>query len=128
MSDSDSDRVTSRKRGRASGGPSLKSKDLGQNIQTRLFIDGRFVDSQSGKTFPTYNPATGELLIRVAEADKADVDIAVKAARHAFENTWKYTNGSARRDLLLKLADLVDTNKEELATLESLDKDRKSVV
>lgn len=119
MSDSDSDRASSRKRSRGESG--RRSELVGQGIQTRLYINGRFVDSQSGKTFPTFNPATGEELIRVAEADKADVDIAVKAARHAFETTWKYTNGSSRRDLLLKLADLVETNKEELATLESLD-------
>jgi aldehyde dehydrogenase (NAD+) len=119
MSDSESERV-SRKRGRNSnkvGGGEL----AGQDIETRLFIDGRFVESKSGKTFPTFNPATGDELIQVSEADKADVDIAVRAARHAFENNWKYVNGSTRRDLLYKLAELVEANKEELATLESLD-------
>jgi aldehyde dehydrogenase (NAD+) len=122
MSDSESDSRSSRKRARAESGRGSDRGELaGQGIQTRLFINGRFVDSQSGKTFPTYNPATGVELIRVAEADKADVDLAVQAARHAFETTWKYTNGSTRRDLLYKLAELVEANKEELATLESLD-------
>lgn len=90
-------------------------------FQTKLFIDGRFVESQSGKKFVTVNPATGEELAQVWEADKADVDIAVRAARRAFETTWKYTDGSARRDLLLKLADLLERNKEEVATIETLD-------
>jgi aldehyde dehydrogenase (NAD+) len=91
------------------------------NFQTKLFIDGQFVNSQSGKTFATMNPATGEELCQVSEADKADVDIAVRAARRVFETEWKFTNGSKRRDLMLKLADLIERNKEELATLETLD-------
>jgi aldehyde dehydrogenase (NAD+) len=90
-------------------------------LQTKLYINGRFVDSVSRKTFAVYNPATGEEICQVAEADKADVDLAVRAARDCFENTWKFTDGSARRDLMLKLADLIEKNKEELATLESLD-------
>eukprot|EP01084_Bolivina_argentea_P095073 170922_1 len=90
-------------------------------FQTKLFIDGQFVNSQSGKTFATLNPATGEELCQVSEADKADVDIATRAARKAFETSWKYVDGSARRDLMLKLADLLERNKEEFATLETLD-------
>ena len=53
--------------------------------QTKMLIDGKWVDSVSGKTFETINPATGEVIARVAEGDKADVDKAVKAARRAFE-------------------------------------------
>jgi len=90
-------------------------------LQTRLFIDGRFVDSVSRKTFPTYNPATGEVIAHVAEADKEDVDLAVRAARRAFETTWKFTDGSARRDIMLRFADLMEYHREELATLETLD-------
>lgn len=125
MSDSDSDvRLSSRKRvrdddsARKSG---RKSSGSSNAFQTKLFINGRFVEAASGKTFPTYNPATGEVIVRVSEADKEDVDVAVRAARRAFETVWKFTDGSARRDLLLKLADLVEKNKEELATLETLD-------
>jgi len=51
----------------------------------KILINGRWVDAASGKTFPTYNPATGEVLARVAEGDKEDIDRAVKAARTAFE-------------------------------------------
>lgn len=91
------------------------------SLQTKLYIDGKFVDAQSGKTFPTMNPATGKELAQVAEADKADVDIAARAARRAFETVWKFTDGSARRDLMLRLADLIEKNREELATIESLD-------
>jgi aldehyde dehydrogenase (NAD+) len=124
MSDSDSDnRSSARKRLRddESARKSGRRSGASSAFQTKLFIDGNFVDAVSGKTFPTYNPATGEEIVRVAEADKADVDLAVKAARRAFENVWKYTDGSARRDLILRLADLIERNKEELATLESLD-------
>src|SRR5688572_24057295 len=54
----------------------------------QLFIDGQFVDSESGKTFTSPNPATGETFAEVAEADKADVDKAVAAARKAYEGKW----------------------------------------
>jgi aldehyde dehydrogenase (NAD+) len=87
-----------------------------------LFIGGKWQDSVSGKTFPTLNPATGETICQVAEGDKADVDLAVKAARRAFEQgPWPKMNASERGRLLNKLADLIETHKEELAALESLD-------
>src|SRR5437588_3153980 len=87
-----------------------------------LFIGGRWLDSVSGKTFPTLNPATGETICQVAEGDKADVDLAVKAARRAFEDgPWSKMNASERGRLLNKLADLIEQHKEELAALESLD-------
>jgi aldehyde dehydrogenase (NAD+) len=87
-----------------------------------LFIGGRWLDSVSGKTFPTVNPATGEVVCQVAEGDKADVDLAVKAARKAFEDgAWPKLNASDRGRLLTKLADAIEQNKEELAILESLD-------
>jgi aldehyde dehydrogenase (NAD+) len=123
ISDSDSDVYRSSKRQRVEGGRSSyrSSGRHSGTFQTKLYIDGQFVDAHSGKTFATMNPATGEELCRVAEADKADVDVAVRAARRAFETTWKYTDGSARRDLMLKLADLIERNREELATLETLD-------
>src|SRR5580698_7359391 len=81
-----------------------------------LFIGGKWQDSVSGKTFETTNPATGEVICQVAEGDKADIDLAVKAARKAFEDgPWPRMNASERGRLLNKLADLVEANKEELA-------------
>ena len=87
-----------------------------------LFIGGKWLDSVSGKTFATLNPATGETICQVAEGDKADVDLAVKAARKAFEEgPWPKMSAAERGRLLNKLADLIEKNKEELAALESLD-------
>jgi aldehyde dehydrogenase (NAD+) len=87
-----------------------------------LLIGGKWLDSVSGKTFPTINPATGETICQVAEGDKADVDLAVKAARKAFEQgPWPKMNASERGRLLNKLADLIEENQEDLAALESLD-------
>jgi aldehyde dehydrogenase (NAD+) len=87
-----------------------------------LFIGGKWQDSVSGKTFPTINPATGETICQVAEGDKADIDLAVKAARKAFEDgAWPKTSAAERGRLTNKLADLIEKNKEELAALESLD-------
>ncbi len=87
-----------------------------------LFIGGRWLDSVSGKTFATVNPATGQTICQVAEGDKADVDLAVKAARQAFETgPWSKMSGAERGRLLLKLADKIEAHKEELAALESLD-------
>jgi aldehyde dehydrogenase (NAD+) len=90
--------------------------------QTRMLIDGKWVDSVSGKTFPTVNPATGKEIAQVAEGDKADVDKAVKAARKAFEQgPWKKMSARQRGKILTRLAELVEDNKEELAQLETLD-------
>jgi len=88
----------------------------------QLFIDGRFVDAASGKTFATINPATEEILAEVAEADAADVDKAVVAARRAFEDgEWARMRARDRGRLLYRLADLLDKHRDELARLESLD-------
>ncbi len=88
----------------------------------KMLIDGKWLDSVSGKTFPTYNPATGEVLAKVAEGDKADIDAAVKAARRAFDSgPWSRLTASERGKLIWKLADLLEENLEEFATLETLD-------
>ena len=88
----------------------------------QLLIGGKWVHSVSGKTFATLNPASGEAICQVAEADKADVDLAVKAARKAFEEgPWPKLSASERGRLLHKLADLIEQHADELATLESLD-------
>lgn len=90
--------------------------------QTRLLIDGKFVEARSGKTFPTYNPATEEKIADVAEGDAADIDLAVKAARRAFESgPWSTMDARDRGRLMAKLADLIEANLDELAALESLD-------
>jgi delta 1-pyrroline-5-carboxylate dehydrogenase len=86
---------------------------------TQLFINGKFVNSSSGKTFPVINPATEELICHVQEAQPEDVDLAVKAANDAFE-PWRSMSGPNRRDLMHKLANLIEKNKAELAALESL--------
>src|SRR5215472_12172749 len=90
---------------------------------TKLLINNRWVNSASGKTFPTINPATGEEIAQVAEADAADVDKAVSAARTAFEHgSWRTKISAAERGKLLnRLADLIEQNADELARLEVLD-------
>src|SRR5271163_1018109 len=91
--------------------------------QTRkMLINGKWVEAASGKTFATYNPATGEVLARVAEGDREDIDRAVKAARAAFETgRWPLLTPSERGRAIWKLADLLEENLEEFAELESLD-------
>src|SRR5271163_1999167 len=89
---------------------------------TRLLINNRWVPSESGKTFPTINPSTGEEICQVAEADAADVDKAVAAARAAFEQgPWKKMRASERGRMLHRLADLIEQNADQLARLETLD-------
>jgi aldehyde dehydrogenase (NAD+) len=89
---------------------------------TKILINNRWVDSRSGKTFPTVNPSTGEEICQIAEADSSDVDEAVKAARRAFESgPWSKMSAAERGRLLYKLAELVEEHADELAMLESLD-------
>jgi aldehyde dehydrogenase (NAD+) len=87
----------------------------------RMLIDGKWVEAASGKTFPSLNPATGEVLAQVAEGDRADIDRAVHAARRAFEGPWSKWKPFERQQLLLKIADLVERHFEELALLDTLD-------
>ncbi len=87
----------------------------------RLFIDGKWVEAASGKTFDTLNPSTGQVLASVAEGDAEDVNRAVEAARRAFNGPWRKTKPFERQNLLLRLADLVEQNFEELAALDTLD-------
>jgi phenylacetaldehyde dehydrogenase len=87
-----------------------------------MLIGGRWLEAASGKTFPTYNPATGEILAQVAEGTSADIDRAVIAARKAFERgLWRTITASERSRLIWKLADLLESHLEEFAQLESLD-------
>jgi acyl-CoA reductase-like NAD-dependent aldehyde dehydrogenase len=88
----------------------------------KLYINGSFIESANGKTFETVNPATGEMLARVAEAEEEDINRAVEAARDAFDNgPWSRMGTAERSRLIYKLADLIEENKQELAELESLD-------
>lgn len=91
------------------------------NSPKKLLINGEFVASVSGKTFDTINPATGEVIVKIYEADKEDINKAVKAARTAFEGPWKKVTPYERQQMLWKLADLIEKNGEEFAQLESLD-------
>ena len=88
----------------------------------QLLIDGKWVNSVSGKTFETLNPATEEVLCRVAEGGKEDVDKAVKAARRAFETgPWRKMSTAERARIMLRLADLIEKHADELAQIETLD-------
>src|ERR1700738_2714495 len=88
----------------------------------KMLINGKWVNAASGKTFPTYNPATGEVLAQVAEGDREDIEQAVKAARQAFDHgPWRKMTPSERGRLIWKLADLIEQHLEEFAFLESLD-------
>src|SRR5579859_1475550 len=87
----------------------------------KLYLGGKWVESVSGKTFKTMNPATGEPLAEVCEASQADVDLAVKSARSAYESgLWSKVNAGEKAKILWKIADLMEKNIEELAVLETL--------
>jgi len=87
----------------------------------QMLINGKWVNAASGKTFPTYNPATGEVLAQVAEGDKEDIERAVAAARAAFDKgPWRKLAPSERARLMWKLADLLEKHLEEFAQLECL--------
>ena len=88
----------------------------------QMLIDGKFTGAVSGKTFPVFNPATGEVICEVPEADHQDVDLAVDAARRAFdEGPWSTMSPSMRGQLMWKLADLLESHTDEFAELEALD-------
>ena len=99
--------------------PRLRTR---KSFQTKLLIDGQWRDSLSGKTFETINPATEEVIAHIAEGDAADIDLAVKAARKAFDTgPWRTMDARDRGKLMYKLADLSEENVDELAELETLD-------
>ncbi len=101
-----------------------KIREAAANIsfRTQSFIDGRFVDAAGGKTFATENPATGKELARVAECDDEDVNRAVDASRRAFESgIWSRIAPAKRKAVLLRLAELIESNSKEIALLDSLE-------
>jgi len=89
-------------------------------IRTQLFINNEWVDAKSKITFDTINPVDETKIATVHEAGQEDIDLAVEVAPNAFK-TWRATDGSARRNLMLKLADLIEKNRDRLAEVESLD-------
>jgi aldehyde dehydrogenase (NAD+) len=97
------------------------SPSLPTTAQTRLLIDGEFADSLSGETFKSINPASGAAFVEVALGRADDVDRAVAAARRALGGAWGKTGPLERQRILLRLADLVEQNAEELALLDTLD-------
>ena len=103
--------------------PRLDKKTSDFIAQThRMYVDGKFVNAASGKTLPVYNPATGEVMAHVPEAESEDVDRAVRAARRAFdEGPWSKMSASQRGRLISKLADLLEQHLEEFAEIESMD-------
>jgi acyl-CoA reductase-like NAD-dependent aldehyde dehydrogenase len=93
-----------------------------KNFPTQCLINNKWVDSVSKETFATINPATGEEICKIAKAGPADVDIAVDAANHAFKHgEWSKYNPSDRRNLLMKLADNIEKNKDEFCAIETTD-------
>ncbi|MGE4567064.1 MAG: aldehyde dehydrogenase family protein, partial [Acidimicrobiales bacterium] len=89
--------------------------------QYGLFVNGEFVKARGGKTFATINPATEAHLADVAEASKADVNKAVKAARHAYETYWRDMPGKQRARYLYRIARQLQERAREFAVLETLD-------
>src|SRR5678809_1378085 len=102
----------------------MSTAEPAQNNSPRtyqLLIDGQWVDAESGKTFTTPNPATGETFAEVAEADAADIDKAVAAARRAYEGKWSKMSARDRGRLLYKLSQLIEQHAADLAALETED-------
>jgi len=103
------------------------SATLHQNVagfistRKKLLINGKWTEAASGKTFETVNPATGEVLAHIASGDRADIDLAVIAARRAFDGAWKKMTASERGRAIWKLADLIEQHADEFAQLETLD-------
>jgi len=95
---------------------------LPSGTQTQIFIDGQFADAADGATFDSLAPSTGQLLTTVSSGGEVDVDRAVSVARRSFEQgAWSQAAPGERKKVLLRFADLIETNLEELALLESLD-------
>ena len=103
---------------------SVNYKEIATNLNynNKAFINGEFINSKSGKFFETINPATGELITEITDCNSADVDLAVKSARDSFKKgVWSKSSPEFRKEVLIKLANLLRENTEEMAVLESLD-------
>jgi acyl-CoA reductase-like NAD-dependent aldehyde dehydrogenase len=96
--------------------------DAPSRFRAQAFIDGRFVDAASGETFATENPANGEVIAQVTSGGPAEIDAAVAAARRSFDDgRWSRMAPADRKTVLLRFADLIEANAEELATLDTLE-------
>ena len=92
-----------------------------QPFDCRHFINGRYFSSESGKTFDNMNPATQEVIGKVSEGGKKEIDLAVAAARRALNGRWKNMTGEERIRIIRKIGDIILERKDELAKLETLD-------
>jgi len=112
----------------------INNSDVVAGIPKGLLIDGEYIEASSGETFATINPATGEVLTHVAMAGSEDVNRAVEAARRAFNGEWRSSSPLMRQKLMMRIAELIDENIDQLALLDSVDvgiplsKSRASVV
>lgn len=88
---------------------------------TKNFINGKWIDSSSGRSFATINPATGETLAQISQGSAEDIDHAVEKAWQAYEQTWKHTVAEKKADILYKMAQLILEHADEFAMLDSLD-------
>ncbi|XP_049740190.1 mitochondrial 10-formyltetrahydrofolate dehydrogenase [Elephas maximus indicus] len=101
---------------------SKEVNEMTVNMPYQCFINGQFIDADDGKTYDTINPTDGSTICKVSYASLVDVDKAVAAAKDAFENgEWGRMNARERGRLMYRLADLLEENQEELATIEALD-------
>ncbi|NVJ97616.1 MAG: aldehyde dehydrogenase [Alphaproteobacteria bacterium] len=99
-----------------------RAKAKEAKVHTQAYIGGKRMNAASGETFETINPATGEVIADIAACDKADVDLAVKAARDAFKSgVWADLHPSERGKVMIKFADLMEKHADELAVLEVMD-------
>jgi gamma-glutamyl-gamma-aminobutyraldehyde dehydrogenase len=99
-------------------------KAIGESLDcpTNAFINGQFQSSKSARTFPTINPATGQVIAEIASCNKEDVDRAVDKAREVFDQgQWSKLHPSERKEVLIKLSKLIRRNLQELAVMESID-------
>ena len=102
--------------------PAPESKDhISLKPKYGLFINGKFVNPKSGKYFPTINPANEEKLALIAEANEKDVDLAVKAARKAYNDVWSKISAKERGKYIYRIARIIQEKSRELAVIESLD-------
>ncbi|OMJ85753.1 hypothetical protein SteCoe_12882 [Stentor coeruleus] len=99
----------------------LFRRAFSSTFQTKLFINNQWVNSSTGKVFPTINPATEQIITEVQYGSPKDIDKAVDAAKEAFEGPWRRFTAVQRANLLYKLADLIDKNKDQLINTECLD-------
>ena len=99
-----------------------RNKRLFSSFHSNLLINNKWVNSVSGETFSTINPSTETEICQVQKGSKEDIDLAVKAAKNAFESgEWSKFQNPDRRALLNRFADNIEKNAGDLATIESLD-------